>query len=180
MDRPTWIHSSLHNGPFIALGSKSLQVWNMTQLLYVHCGPWPKQLKTYYGRKGRISGDLVSEVTRTSLDQMVWQAKAGVNCRTSPRKKERSVLKKRSRRIRLSREWSFSTMKFIHSKEIYSPSVTTVRPVFWLKMETNIPISFIKINIHISFSSHTPLGSFQEGKHWILEGISVWKFWRKK
>lgn len=61
------------------------------QLLYVHCGPWPKQIKTYYGRKGRIPGDLVSQVTRTSLDQMVWQAMAGVNCRTSPRKKERSV-----------------------------------------------------------------------------------------
>ena len=71
-------------------------------------------------------------------------------------------------------------MKFIHSKEIYSPSITTVRGVFWLKMEVSIQISFIRINTHISFSSHTPLGSFPEGKHWILEGTSVRKFRRKR
>lgn len=87
------------------------------QLLYVLI-MWPKQIKTYYGREGENSWWFSLTSHKNSLDQMVWQAMAGVNCRTSQEEREISLKKKKKQKNPIIREWSLSTMKFIHSKEI--------------------------------------------------------------
>ena len=48
--------------------------------------------------------------------------------------------------------------KFTHKED--NPSITTVRGVFWLQIEANSYISFIRINTHISFPSYTPLSTW--------------------
>lgn len=82
-------------------------------------------------------------------------------------------------------EWrSFIQRKFTCDKEDDkedNSSITTVRGVFWLKIKVNTYIHFIRRQTFPRpLILHFPLGSLQEGKHGILQGISVQKYQIKR